>query len=236
MSTNNQGVEEKDQMAPADQEDVDNQNSGSGDQKQENPTADFYKSELDRVNAEKAKLAAEKENYKQGLMAAKKREKQGARESDEGDSEDERLDESKILDRIEEKFAVLERDTVATNIASVLASMSSDSDERKLILHHYQNSIQRSGISPEAVLADLETAKFLANRRRKERDAQEIERIAVNKTTVSGTSAGTNQDRQTKGNMSLNRFSKQEIDLMTRAASRLGLSLQEYVNKNFSNN
>ncbi len=236
MSTNNQGVEEKDQLAPADQEDVDNQNSGSGDQDKANPTADFYKSELEKVQAERDRLAAERENYKQGMLAAKKREKQISSGSDEGDSEDARLDESKILDRIDEKFAVLERDTVATNVASVLASISSDSDERKLILHHYQNSIQRSGISPEAILADLETAKFLANRRRKERDSQEIERIAVNKTTVSGTSAGTNQDRHTKSGVQLSKFSEQEKTLMSRQASRLGLSLQEYVNKNFSNN
>lgn len=224
MSINNPGVEANDQRAPIDQEDVDFNDVDSGSQGQEKTTADFYKSELEKVKAER-------DNYKQGMLSAKQREKERLNQYDEGDSAGENLSESKILSVIEEKFNTLQQETVKATMASALATLSSNNDERELIVYYYNNKIQRSGTTPDAIFADLETAKFLANRRRNERDTEASNRIASNKISSSGASMGSNQDRQQPNNLDLSKFSERDRALLTRAAQSKGLSLQEYAKK-----
>ena len=110
--------------------------------------------------------------------------------------EDQNVDEDVVDKKIDERFSSLQQQLASTAIASTLASLSSDPDERKLIMFHYQNSIKPTGITPDAILADLENAQVLANRRKLIRENSEIKRAVIAKNNSQGAgSRGTNQDR-----------------------------------------
>jgi hypothetical protein len=111
-------------------------------------------------------------------------------------TEEPSVEEDVVDQKISEGFSKIQQQLASTAIASTLASLSDDPDERKLILFHYQNSIKTTGITPDAILTDLENAKILANRRKLIRENSEIKRAVIAKNNTTGAGAGSNQDKQ----------------------------------------
>lgn len=109
---------------------------------------------------------------------------------------EESVDEDAVDQKIDQRFSALEQTLASTAIASTLTGMSSDPDERSLIMFHYNNSIKKSGTTAEAILADLENAKVLANKRRILRENAEIKRSIAAKNTMSNGGRGSNQDKE----------------------------------------
>ncbi len=115
-----------------------------------------------------------------------------------GKSEDQDDDDSDEVDKkIDQRFSRLEQQLAGNSVAATLAGLSSNPDERKLILFHYENSIKKSGLSTDAILSDLEKAQALANQKRILRENAEIRRTIQTRQNVSNNNRGTNQDKNT---------------------------------------
>lgn len=215
MEIDNTAVEKNDQEAATDQATNNTQNQED----------DFYKQELEKLQAENAKILEERDNYKEGLLSLKQRNKERIKQQEDfgyRDDED-------VLAKVEEKLTNIKQETVQTAVASILASMSSNSDERKLILHHFNNSIKRTGDSTENILSDLETARFLANRRKNEREITELKRVIENPISSASQAAGSNIDRYSPGKSIA--LSDHEKVILNRRAQLAGVSLDEYIKR-----
>lgn len=116
-------------------------------------------------------------------------------QKEEGSVDEDAVDE-KIKAGLSEGLSQIQQQLASTAIASTLAGMSSDPDERKLIMFHYNNSIKQTGITPESIVQDLENAQILANRRKLLRENTEIKRAITTQNTISNGGRGSNQDKE----------------------------------------
>lgn len=129
---------------------------------------------------------------------------------------EESVDEDTVDQKINDGLSKIQQQLASTAIASTLATLSDDPDERKLIMFHYQNSIKQSGITPEAILSDLENAKTLANRRKLLRENAEIKRAVATKKTINNSSQGSNQDKPEVEIANAPKLSEAEVALLAR--------------------
>lgn len=118
--------------------------------------------------------------------------------------------------KIEKGFSRLEQHIVARDIASTLASLSSDPAEREHIKAVYDLRIQKSGFTPEAILSDLEAAKTLANERKTTRENKEIKRAIIAKKNTTGAGGGSNQDKAEAEEKSTVKVTDAEAALLAR--------------------
>ena len=65
-------------------------------------------------------------------------------------------------------------DLAADTIESALEDLSANVDERALIKHHYDNSLQKTGFSRQAIMQDLLNAKLLANQKSLSKERAEL--------------------------------------------------------------
>ncbi len=173
-----QQKKESDEKKPDDQGDqADDQNDDQGDEGID------YAAELEKVQ----------DQLKQAeYTIVDLRQKKGGKKENESQSTDEDVVDKKI----DERMSSIQQQLASTAIASALGSLSDDADERKLILFHYNNSIKTTGITPEAILSDLENAKTLANKRKILRENAEIKRTIITKNSMGSGGRGSNQDKK----------------------------------------
>ena len=113
----------------------------------------------DEYEAELARITGERDNYKEGMLIAKEKNKE-LKKPEETKEEIE----TRIESKIEAKFASLKEDSVSDSIEDALEAVSSSESEKKLILHHYKR-LEKSGYSKTNILDDIEDAKLLANKK-----------------------------------------------------------------------
>ncbi len=94
-----------------------------------------------------------------------------------------------------EIMADVRRDIAEEFVDETLEAISSNQDERELIKHHYENTINPTGTSRSAVLKDLARAKMLANEVKIMRENAELRTALAARNSLSNTSEGTNQDK-----------------------------------------
>lgn len=186
MIIENNGVETKDQNAPAGQV-VEGQSATTDDGNQID-----YKAELE-------KALEEKENYKTGMLNAKdklKKYKKGEDDddSDEDEDEDEKINE-KVNRIVEERLEGLKKDVNSATVETILESISASEDEKNLIRFHYENSIRQSGMSANDIKKDLENAKLMANRNKLLSDNAALKDALLAKNSISSAGVGSSSVR-----------------------------------------
>lgn len=126
------------------------------------------------------KLTKERDNYKEGLLSLKKRIKEGGNDVD-------------VSDLVEEKLNEFKKEITKTTFEELLEKTSDDEDERALILYHYENSIKQTGFDKKSIASDLETAQLLANRKKIEKENNEMKLSLKNKSQITNSGVGSNR-------------------------------------------
>lgn len=201
----------------------------SGDKTKQEESVD-YKAELERAT----KQLSQAEHTIETLKKDKKKPVE-AEEDDEDEEEKVHADpenqddlDSKVEAKVNERMSKFQRDMVQDNIDATLENLTDDPDERKLILFHYDNTIQKSGYSRSKILSDLENAQALANRARIVKENSEFKRALKAKQTISNNGGGSNQDRDNdSGSGAETKYSKDDLELM----KKMGISPED-VEKN----
>ena len=189
-----EGVEEDDQDAPIGQVD-------------EADEID-YKAEL-----EKTKEVSN--NYKKGMLIAKEENKKLKAKKDDiddwdlddDDDESEDIDE-KISSKVNERMSELLGDA----IEETLTTMTDNPDERELIKYHYENTLNKTGLSKRNIQDDLLNAKALANRRRIVKENKELKLAMRTKNGISNTGIGTNALKPSVNTVKLTKLEKVLFD------------------------
>ena len=163
-----EGVEEDDQQAPIDQVD-----------------------ETDEIDY-KAELAKTKEisnNYRQGMLKAKKELKEKKKDVD----WDEELDEDSVEEEPKQVNSDLDQfksDLLEDTIEDMLDTMTDNPDERALIKYHYENTLNKTGSSKRKISSDLANAKALANKNKIVKENNELKLAIKTRSSIKNSGAG----------------------------------------------
>lgn len=175
----NAGVEELDQDAPTDQEALENDESDGATDSEEDTDID-YKAELARVTEEK-------ENYKNGMLAAKDKLKNKKPSID--PEEIARIVGEAVQKEVQTLTGMFTKNTLETSIAS----MTSNKAKQDLIRFHYENSIVKTGTDPQSLKNDLENALLIADKKALLKKNQELEVANQNRSQMQNSSQGSSQ-------------------------------------------
>lgn len=170
-----------------------------------------YAAELEALKAANEKLEAEKENYKKGMLLAKKENK-----SDYGFSQpvDEESLDSIIDKKVAEKVAAVSESLAKPTVDQMIYSLSDNQAERDLIKYHYENSIQKHGVDIDSIQSDLENAKVIANKKAISSKMKEMAVALNNKSQISNEGLG--NDVQQGKEVSKDFFTKEQLDELKR--------------------
>jgi len=135
-----------------------------------------YKAELEKIKKER-------DQYKEGLLIAKKKLKGS-------DYED-------VDSIVEEKLNSFKNELISNNVKSIVNSITSDENEKALIMEHYNSSINKTGTSLDAIKNDLENAKLIANKSKLFKENTFLKEALVAKSAYSSNGVGSNTDRVT---------------------------------------
>jgi hypothetical protein len=104
-----------------------------------------------------------------------------------------------IKEQARQEVEKVKNELTADTVEDHLASISNDPAERELIKLHYEKTINKTGTSRAAILADLQNAKVLANKPRFDKLMSEANRSADTKASIpSGAASGHQTDSPTE--------------------------------------
>lgn len=145
--------------------------------------------ELLRLEQERtSKLSEERDNYKEGLLSAKRREKIQKKEQESDDDEGG----DKIAKAVREALEPVLSTLQGSKIDQILASAVTDPSKREYVKSLLNNRIQRTGNSEEAIRSDIEAALALANASKFAKENEELKRMQDNRTYIPPNSGGGN--------------------------------------------
>lgn len=148
-----------------------------------------YTAELEALKAANEKLETEKENYKRGMLLAKKENKSTDDYGFKQPVDEESLD--SIIDaKVAEKVAAVSESLAKPTIDQMIVSMSDNQAERDLIKYHYEKSIQHHGVDIDSIQSDLENAKVIANKKAISSKMKEMAIALNNKSQISNEGMG----------------------------------------------
>lgn len=131
-----------------------------------------YKDLLEKERAARVKAEDDRDNYKEGLINLKRRNRSS---EDDVDPED---DEKPITRK--DLREVIEPIIGGSKLDSVLASVVTDPAKRAFVKDLYEHRIQRTGTSEEAIRSDIESALDLAESKKLRIENSEIKRMNEN--------------------------------------------------------
>jgi len=183
------------------------------------------KKERERLEQAEHNIVQEKKKRKE---LEEKLDDDEANSDSSGETSVDDLDESTIRSMIQEEVNEVRQEAASSTVDDVLSSVSSSEDERELIRHHYENTINQSGYSREDVQRDIRRAKLLANESNLETQLQETAQALQSersKKKVGGMSPQRSGSDDARANVSL---TSDEEKLAERRAKRSDdLSLEE---------
>lgn len=190
--------------------------------------------------AELAKVTAERDNYKTGLINLKKDKKGKKNEEPDEVEEVEEVGEDPaspdyldklVSEKVSKIVGRLQGDMLADQIAEQVTKLTDNPDKQKLILHHYNNSIVKSGFSKNAIAGDLEIAMAIVDRKRILREKNELaEALKAKNSTGASAVKGANQDRKDP-DPEIQLSAADKVILEKRAQAN-GMTFKEYLRKN----
>jgi len=177
-----------------------------------------YKDELNR-------LQEERDNYKQGMLNAKQENKElkgqvntdGVTTLDE-DLVDESFEEriaNRVAETLKEEQRNWQHDRLKDETEELIDSYSSSDEEKELIKYHLENTVKVTGSDRRSREEAIQNAKLLANRRKIERDNEEL-REALKVRSRINTMRSVSGSRANKDQYNTSQFSAADLDLLNR--------------------
>lgn len=193
--------------------------------------------------AEYERAVAERDNWKQAALDAKDKLKRKA--PDQANTQTALSDEDKaaidiITERVQEavgeQLTQFQTSLTLENVDSLIRAHTSDPNKQRLIKFHYENTINRTGVSKQAIESDLQNAIAIADRAKILKENTELKTAIANKQGIRNSSLGSNQDRG-KGDIDVStlKFTLLEQQAIARAAAREGMPVEDYIKKNYAN-
>jgi hypothetical protein len=142
-----------------------------------------FKSELEKAKELLAKKEKQLGQAEHTIVSLKKK-----KDDDDGFSSEVLDDDIKeeVRGVIKEELNSFKTELTQKDIESEIQKMTSNLDEQALIKHHYQNSINKTGLDKESIEIDLLNARALANRNNLVRENRELKEALKANKTVSG--------------------------------------------------
>lgn len=178
MSKDIPAVETEDQSAATDPQGVEETGAGAPDAQGDID----YAAEYAALMEENARIARDRDNYRDGLLAAK------GKQGDDGSSgQDDSETVAGVVQReLQKIIPTLQSSFASESINSIISELSSDPAEQKLIRHHFENTV-----TPNGSLRDrLENAKLIANRKSILKSQKEMKVAIQNRSQVTNASQG----------------------------------------------
>lgn len=144
---------------------------------------------LEQKRSEKAE--SDRDNYKEGMLVAKRRMKDLKRE----EAADDEGGDDKVAKAVKEALEPFVSTLQAGKVDQILASTVTDPSKREYVKSLYQNRIQRTGTSDEAVKSDIEAALALANASKFAKENEELKRMHDNRTYIPPNTSGGSNDK-----------------------------------------
>ncbi len=189
----------------------DSQASENQDVKKEDQTASpdasaiDYKAELEAEVARHAKTAEERENYKQGLLSAK--EKNRNKKKGEEHEEEEGDEDARINAIVDEKLSDIKKTLDVNSFDSLIHNFTTDPDEAALIRYHFENTVAPVGSLRERI----ENAQLLANKKQFLKENSEMKRALESKNGVSRIAAGSGSNLDVEKSAGKEIFTAEQI-------------------------
>lgn len=175
--------EVKEEKAP-----VASQEEGNQDKKVDETTEIDYKAELEKAQATIDKQEKRINQADHNIEKLKKEKKEEVDDFDFGDDDEPKQDIDSIIEEKMNKFKV---DFSSQSIDGEIEKMTDNVDERKLIKHHYENTIKQTGFDLGSIKKDLQNAYIQANSARILNQNTEFKQALKAKNTLSkGTGGG----------------------------------------------
>jgi hypothetical protein len=155
-----------------------------------------YAAEYERLQKELEKTKRDKDNYHKGMVKAQaeaRKSKVEVYEPLEREDVDLKEEVSKMLDK---KLGSFQSEMVANHVETSLRDSSGNLDEQKLIRYHYENTLQKSGFTRDAIERDMTMAKLLANQSRYKQENEELKAAAIAQKTLQRTAHSSGQKKQ----------------------------------------
>lgn len=121
------------------------------------------------------KAERDRDNYREGLLSRKSRERQ--QEDTDPNEDDKPLTRKDLREIVEPILGDTKVDTILGNVVK-------DPAKRAYVRDLYENRIQRTGTSDDAIRSDLETALDLADSKKLRKENSELQRMNDNRTYV----------------------------------------------------
>lgn len=182
--------------------------------------------------AELARVKTERENYKTAFLNEKDKNKrsgsQNRHNDDDDDDKNDRVDLNSEIEKIREElrgeFDQIKSGFIGDAVSGMVQSLSENDKEAELIKYHYENTINKSGVSRDAIERDLRRAKLLANESRIEKQySQMLRTLESERNKYRGSVAGS-QKKDSAQEIELN---AQEQQIVERLAQRKGITFAE---------
>jgi len=180
--------------------------------------------------AEAEKLRSQLKQAEHTIITLKKDKKPKADEGgdDEGDDKGVRPDAvEQIVKSVTEQ---IRQDQSSDVLNEELLKLTTDADEIAHIKLIYENKIVRSGYTRADIAKDLEMARAVANAPRIQKNAEEIQRAALTKTTTEtkGGSSGASIPSDTPADTNWN---ANEMALFQQVAAKMGTTVDKIIKK-----
>lgn len=154
---------------------------------------------IDYAGQLEAEIAKKNRQLEQaGHVIQKLKEEKKDPETPEAPKEEPQLLETPSVDLdtlVDQKVASHMQGLVADTVDMIAESLTDNEDERKLMVHYYENKVQKSGFTRAQIREDMELALAMANRAAITRENIALKDAVRTKNTIVNASRGSNQDR-----------------------------------------
>lgn len=163
--------------------------------------------------AELSRLEEERDNYKQGMLNAKAKLKEGKDDVEEEDVQEANFEEvtRAAQDAVKEQLEKYRMEDRIDVIDDSITSVSMSPEEAKLVKFHYENTINKSGFSRQAIARDIQKAKLLANEKKILQENRELAQALASKASVSGSALGSSYRKKNEPEPALSEADKRVL-------------------------
>ncbi len=180
--------------------------------------ASELKAELEAKNAELAKKERELGQAQHTIIELKKKPQQESAPS----APDFESVKKELQDAAREEIEKFKLEQSADSFEEILATFSSDGEEKQKIRSAYEGSVMKTGFDKASIRTDLENAYLIANKPKVEKTLGELRQAAISKNTQSaGSASGHQPETQNDG------LSEAEREWVKKAAKQTGKSEDE---------
>jgi len=167
-----------------------------------------YKAELKKEKVAREKAESDRDNYKKGMLKAKKSKKKKADDFDEFEDDEDEIDQEELINKrvdsvVKGQSRKIANQLRASRVDEMLDEATDSDDEKALIKFHLEHTINPSG----NLKKDIQDCKLIANRKALLTENNELKLSLKAKNSIRNSSVGsgvnttnkaTREDKETK--------------------------------------